>query len=201
MSEEPIAELNQGLQVFATEILHDKTAAARLELAVVSFGSTAKLERPFALISENEMPTLSVHGSTNLEDGMALAFQQLEQRKQYYRAQKATYYRPYIILITDGAPDKDPENSGLIAKLREQTAANKYSFWPIGVAGADMELLGKMACPGGGNLPAMQLEGLNFDKLFKWLSASFTKISNSHPGDMVDIAPTADNNPFRLTVS
>jgi uncharacterized protein YegL len=35
-------------------------------------------------------------------DGMRLAMQKIEERKQWYRTTGQSYFRPFLVLITDG---------------------------------------------------------------------------------------------------
>jgi len=201
MSGTPINELNKGLLAFEQEIQSDDTATARLDVAVVSFGSDAQLEHDFALMKDYGMPNLGITGSTNLEAGMRKGMEILESRKKWYRESTQTYYRPYVILVTDGAPDQDPNSTGLTSEIKSAVNLKKFNFWPIGVEGANMNLLNQMACPGvGGSLPAMKLDGLKFVELFQWLSASFGKVSNSKDGEGIDLTPEEGKNPFMITI-
>jgi len=196
----PIDELNMGLQVFEKEIQGDAVTSARLDLAIVTFESKADIEHDFGIMEGYGMPYLKAGGRTNLEEGFRLAMKVLEERKSWYRSTQQTFYRPYIILITDGKPDIDPSKTGLTASIKEAVMSKSFNFWPIGVECSNMDLLDTMACPEiKGSLPAQKLAGLNFVKLFKWLSGSLTKISKSH-GKGVDIRPEPSKNPFMFTV-
>ncbi|NVO02996.1 MAG: VWA domain-containing protein [Bacteroidetes bacterium] len=198
----PIDELNKGLQSFQQEIQNDSVASERLDIALVSFGSEAKVEHDFELVQDYQMPTLGLQGSTNLVDGMRKGMEILEERKKWYRETKQTYYRPYIILITDGYPDVNPSSCGLTAELKQAVNDKKFNFWPIGVEGADMQMLNDMASPGvGACLPGLKLDGLKFVELFQWLSSSFSKLSNSSDNEKQDLQPEADKNPFMVTVT
>jgi len=201
MSGSPINELNKGLQTFEQEIQQDDTASARLDVAIVSFGSDAKIEHDFAIMEDYGMPNLNISGSTNLEAGMRKGMEILEARKKWYRETNQTFYRPYIILVTDGAPNQDPNITGLTTEVKSGVNSKKFNFWPIAVAGANMELLNQMVCPGvGASLPAMKLDGLKFVELFQWLSASFGKVSNSRDGEGLNLTPEENKNPFMITV-
>ena len=47
MSGEPIAQLNRGFELFCDEIKKDELAKKRAEMAVITFGSMARVEIPF----------------------------------------------------------------------------------------------------------------------------------------------------------
>lgn len=201
MSGDPINELNIGLKTFQQEIQNDSIALDRLEVAIVSFGSDTTTEREFALCDNGVFPEIQISGSTKLVDGVREGMRLISDRKQYYKSTGQTYYRPYIVLITDGGPDGDQDVEGLSHELRSATENRELVFWPIAVQGADMNMLQRISCQHvKGNLPPMPLKGNEFVKLFKWFSTSFTKISNSREGESVDITPKDGENPFMFTV-
>ena len=106
-------------------------------------------------------------------------------RKDEYKAAGISYYRPWIWLITDGAPTDDVSAAKeAIAKGEKQ---GEFSFWAVGVEGADMDLLNELSVA----RPVPKLTGLSFRELFAWLSSSLKVVSRSHPGDDIPLpAPT-----------
>ncbi len=194
MSGDPIIELNKGLAQFQEEIQDDTTARERLDIAVVSFGSDVKVEHDFKLIAEYNMPQLTTRGSTNLVGGMRKGMELIRERKKWYQNTFQTYYRPYLIMITDGYPDECPKKAGLNQELETAVKNKQLNFWPIGVQGANIEMLKEMALPQfEGCMKPLELTGLKFVDLFKWLSASFSKISKSKEGEKTDIRPENDD--------
>jgi len=193
-----IDELNKGLQLFKSEILKNATAAARIDLAIVSFNDQTTIEHDFGLINdEYHMPILQASGSTAMVDAMRTAIKLIDGRKKYYKSSGQTYYRSNLVLITDGYPDDGQDTEGLAAELKKEVSDKRFNFWPIAVESADMNILEKWAQPHmKGNLPVMKLNGLKFGELFMWLSASMSKISTSRPGEGIDITPTKKHNPF-----
>jgi uncharacterized protein YegL len=202
MSGSPIAELNKGLREFEIEIKNDPVALSRLDVAIVSFGSDTKVVRDFALIDDAPMPSIAISGSTALVDGTREGLRLLKDRKDWYKSTQQTFYRPYVILITDGGPDGGQDVDGLATEIRQLANAKSLCFWPIGVTGADMNMLTKISVADiPGNLPPLKLDGLKFVELFKWLSSSFTKISNSKDGQGIDVTPeSGSKNPFQFNV-
>ncbi len=168
MAGEPIAELNRGLREFESSILADFTASQRLELAIVTFGSSAQIVANPSLVDAFEVPTLTAGGSTKLVDGMRLAVKLIEDRKRWYRETGQTYFRPMIVLITDGEPDADQDLQGLSSELILAQDAKKFSLWPLGVTGYNHQKLSQI-CLEAKPLP---LAGYKFSEFFKWLSNS-----------------------------
>ena len=188
MTGKPIAELNQGLQEFYTDIKQNKTTADRLEVAIVAFSSGVDIIQQPALADHFSMPTLKVGGSTKLVDGVRKAIKMADQRKTYYKNTGVPYYRPWIILITDGMPDNDQDVDGLAQEIRTGVDEKHFFFFAIGVEGADMNMLKKISSP---QMEPAKLAGLQFTKFFKWLSNSMGVYAGAERGDQVEF-PTPD---------
>lgn len=110
-----------------------------------------------------------------------LAIDSLEARKQEYKANGISYYRPWLFLVSDGAPN-DADWESAAARAVEMEEAKKFKMFCVGVQGADMEVLGKF-CVG----KPVTLKGLRFRDMFLWLSSSQQSVSRSTPGDEVPL--------------
>ena len=192
MSGAAIAELNRGLQEFHHQISDDYQTANKLEVAVVQFGSNVDTIVSPALPYNFEMPHLKAHGSTKLVDGVRKAMKLVEGRKDWYKMTGQPYLRPWIILITDGEPDQGQDINGLSMEIEEGTKNKKFVFLPIGVQGANMGILEKIA---GYNkkgsdwqkMMPMKLRGLKFAEFFEWVSASMSVVANSTEEESVNL--------------
>lgn len=184
MVNDPIAQLNKGLQEFHREIAGNPTTANRLEVAVVEFSDTIQTLVPPGLADSFTMPTLSTKGSTKLVDGVREAIRLVESRKSWYKQTGQPYLRPWIILITDGAPDSDQDVNGLAGEIRSGVGGKKFVFLSIGVQGANMSVLSQISSA---DMPPMPLQGLKFSEFFKWVSASMSVVASSKDGDKVDL--------------
>ena len=194
----PLDELNAGLQAFQNDIKKDVTASARLEVSIVTFGSSVDVLQDFALIDDFTMPTLSINGSTKMVDGMKKALEILDDRKKWYKSTGQTYYRPYVVLMTDGYPDHGQDLNWLGSEIDRLYKGKHLNFWAFGVEGADMKLLEEI---GHDDSLVQKLKGLEFVKFFRWLSASMSTISNSKEDDELDIAPKSkEKNPFQIKI-
>ena len=180
----PIIELNNGLQDFYRDIQTDSTTADRLEVAVIEFSDSIKTLIDPSLVSNFTMPTLTTKGTTKLVDGVREGINVVRSRKAWYKQTGQPYYRPWIILITDGGPDGGQDVPGLAKEIRDGVSKKEFFFFAIGVQGADMNMLKTISDP---SMPAAQLQGLKFSNFFKWLSASMTTVTNSKDGDKVNL--------------
>jgi uncharacterized protein YegL len=185
----PIEELNRGLQEFYKEIADDDSTSQKLEVSLITFNHIVKTVQEPALVENFTMPTLKAEGSTALVNAVNEAIDKVAARKQWYKDSGQNYYRPWIILITDGEPDDDQDVNGLASRIKADTAAKRYAFLPIGVDGANMSMLDKIK----GDIPPMHLSGAKFSQFFKWLSASMGTVVNHEEGEKVDLTKGADD--------
>jgi uncharacterized protein YegL len=188
MSGTPIAELNKGLQDFYKEIEGDENTSIKLEVSLITFSNIVTTVQEPALVENFKMPTLKASGSTAMVSAVNEAISKVQARKAWYNSTRQNYYRPWIILMTDGEPDDDQDVTGLSARIKADTAAKKYAFLPIGVEGANMAVLNQIA----GDYPPMHLNGAKFQQFFKWLSASMETIVKAKEGDTVPLADPKD---------
>lgn len=190
MSGSPIQELNKGLQDFYEEISNDMTTSQRLEVALVTFSHEVNTIQTPSLVENFTMPRLNASGSTATAQAVMDAIDLVTARKAWYKTTNQTYYRPWIILMTDGEPDSDQDIDGLAMRIKQDTANKSYMFLPIGVGkDANMETLAKIQ----GNIPPMKLQGTKFSSFFKWLSASMGTVVSGTEGQQVNLSAGADN--------
>lgn len=175
-----INQLNEGLHTFKTALLQDEVAAARVELAIITFGAEVKLLQDFHSVDAFIPPTLVANGETPLGQAVELALDTLQNRKNLYKANGISYYRPWLFLITDGAPTDPWQNAA--QRVKSQEARKKIAFFCVGVQGANMEMLNQISS----RIP-VKLQGVQFKDMFEWLSASLARVSQSNIGDEVPL--------------
>lgn len=183
MQGRPIEELNQGLRAFHEDVSNDSLALKRVEVAIVTFGPV-RIAHDFAVLSSSPFPELRAGGDTPLGAAIAKAALMLSERKDEYRANGISYFRPWIFLITDGTPTDDIKEAAKIIERGEESKA--FAFFPVGVRHADFETLARIS-----RRQPLRLAGLRFRELFIWLSASMKAVSASSPGDSVPLSTPA----------
>ncbi len=189
MEGERITELNKGLQEFHTEIQSNSKTANSLEVAIIEFSDTISTLVDPSLVANFNMPTLKVKGTTKLVDGVREGIKVVQARKGWYKQTGQPYYRPWIILITDGGPDSDQDVNALKLEILDGVNKKDFFFFALGVGGADMNFLDGISDP---TMPPAPLKGAEFVKFFQWLSASMTTVTNSKDGDKVNLPSPSD---------
>lgn len=177
MSGQPIDQLNAGIQLFLDEVKRDDLARWSVDLAVYTAGGSVDCIQPFIGVEQIAgFVPLDARGGTPLGQATRMALDDLEARKKAYSDTGVPYYQPWLVLISDGAPGDTWEDAAQRAKAL--SAQRKLVSLPIGVQGADLEVLSQFS-----SKPAVGLDGLKFRELFQWLSASMARVSASTSSD------------------
>src|SRR5688572_3966722 len=206
MRGEPIRALEKGLQAYREFLSQDEEAKMIVETCVITFSDEAKVVHPFS--SVDDMPEsieLKAGGWTAMGAAIDLGIQQIEERKQYYKDEGVDYYRPFLVLITDGAPTdlkSQARFDEVAAKLQQGAKDRKFIplFFGTGNASFDKlkRLLGETGTVAG-------IDGARFGEFFQWLSKSVGGLKDSRPGDKVEfqdptVATPEAPNPFAFEV-
>lgn len=179
MRGKPLDELNIGIKIFKDELSGDPMASKRVEVAIVGFGPV-QIVTDFQTADMFHPPTLDTTGDTPMGAAIETGLAMLDRRKQEYRANGISFYRPWVFLITDGSPTDPWQNAA--AKVKAGEAARHFSFFAVGVEGARMDILSQIA-----TREPLRLKELRFRDLFIWLSNSLGSVSRSSLGDKVEL--------------
>jgi uncharacterized protein YegL len=183
MAGAPLQELQEGLAVYKDELFADALARKRVEIAIVTFGGTVQTAQQFVTSEFFTPPTLTATGETPMASAITTGLDLLKSRKDEYKAGGIGYYRPWVFLITDGAPTdvNTPQWPEAVKRIQEGEDKKSFSFFAVGVEGADFELLKQLSK----RAEPLKLKGLRFRDLFKWLSTSQQYVSRSKVDESV----------------
>jgi uncharacterized protein YegL len=180
MDGQPITQLNAALKQFKFDVTADKITREVLDVAIIEFNSGVNVVQEFAPIEDMTTDDLTADGSTNMIPAIDMGMNMVRERSIVYRNTGTEPYKPWIILISDGAPD-DPID-GIAQTVRDQDTKGKFKFWCLGVEGFDESTLRKLAPQ-----TTFSLNGYNFVGFFDWLHKSLRAVSQSSPGEGVAI--------------
>lgn len=188
MEGKPIQDLNQGLRVFKEAVMKDETTKQRLELSIITFADIPELIQRPDLVENITMPTLEATYTTAMVDAIEMAIKVVEERKVWYKETGQHYYRPIIVMITDGVPNEDQDIDGMSVRIKQDIANKHYSLIPIAVEGADLKVLKDLT-----GIDPLKLKDTNFENFFKWLSNSVGAVTKANPGEKVTMTQGLDS--------
>lgn len=186
--QDKIGQLNAGLVFFKQDVSTDELARKRVDLAVVTFGETVAVAHGFSSIDAFEPPRLGAAGATPMGEAILRGIDLVEERKRDYKQRGVDYYRPWIFLITDGAPTDMKPTDRTFEEVKRRIQAGeeerRFLFFAVGVEPADFATL-RQLCPQGRE--PVQLQRGKFKDLFAWISRSQQRVSASRPGEEVTL--------------
>lgn len=183
-------ELQKGLNLFFDAIRDDEMAVDAAEISIVGFSSKAKKLLDFNHVDNQTVPQLTAEGTTAMGEGINMALQLLEERKQLYKDNGVQYYQPWLVIMTDGDNNgAQTEFQKAEQKIKELVEGKKLTVFALAIGnGANMETLAKLSP---GRRP-LRVQGLKFKEFFTWLSKSVSRTSVSKIGDKVNLPPIDD---------
>ena len=167
--------LNKGLQTLSGALKKDSLTSQRVELAVVTFGDTVKVEQQFVTANEFNPPTFQASGDTPMGKAILTAIDLLEERKKSYKSHNVPYLRPWLFLISDGMPTDDWSEAA--KRIREYEDQKKVVFFAILADAENAGVLSQLSVR-----PVKYVKSVKYDELFLWLSATQKSMSQSSPG-------------------
>lgn len=178
-------DVNNGLRDLRNDLLSDSLASKRVELAIVTFGPVI-LAQDFVTVDQWLPPRLTASGATPLGSALLFALEQIRIRKQAYREAGIPYYRPWLWLVTDGAPTDKWERA--LFETQKEIANGGVELFTIGTRNADFSVLREIGKP----RPPVRLHEARFREMFVWLSRSLKPVSRSEPGSDLNLEPPTD---------
>ncbi len=190
-----IDQLNKGVAAFIDYIRTNDKTANSVELAIVSFDSDIKVERDFALVDENCAVTLTAQGGTGLAHGVNKALDILDERKQSYKAAGRDYFQPLLVIFTDGKPGDMEDVPAAQQRCQELIGGKKLTCFAISVGNdEDLEKVKNIeSFLKGFSNRVFHINDLKFEEFFEWLAASMEVISQSKPGEKVNLPKPEDD--------
>lgn len=160
-----------------------KTSRESVELGIIQFDSKPTiLRQPSLVTSICDSPLLQVNnGLTNTTDAIDRAIEMVEQRKKHYKQIGLPYYRPWIVLITDGNPDPYNESkiNHTISKIKYGIQNKKFVFNAIGIGKrVDERFLKSISSDN-----YKRISKKNFSSMFRTLSCSLNSFSKGIDSD------------------
>lgn len=177
-------QVNEGIRSFIKEINEDVYAVDSVELCIVSFGESVKVERNFKSnevnspsrgeTNANEFKDIVANGRTPLGHAVQTAVDLITGYTEYYKRRGIIPYKPWLILISDGAAtDSTQEAARRVLNMQRD---GELKVLCIGI-GDEANDLAQFKLDG----EVIQLKDFGLSDFFSWLSKSMSKQSKRQP--------------------
>lgn len=177
----PILELNAGLAKLREGLTQDAEAAEKVELAVVAFGPV-RVEVEFTKAADFQPPLLIAEGVTPIGEAIRLGIAMAMRRSGELRAAGVDCFRPWIVLVTDGAPTDDWMDAAQL--VHEGEGFGSFTFVAVAVDDAALNVLRQISVS-----RPYRLQGLRYGEMLSWLADSLKDVVRSSTDDFIIPAP------------
>lgn len=185
-------KLNKAIADFIDAIKSSPYAKGRVEPMVMTFNSNVDVKSSFGPAYDYIAPKVTCKGMTRFYAAIGQALDEIELRKKEYKDTHTPYYRPWLMVFTDGFPtDVD---QGVSDRLIYAQTHKKVTFYSCAIGDdCDVELLKNLHK----DHITFKTDYESFQESFKWLSNSMSEIAASSPGAKVNIP---DSSNYQFTV-
>ncbi|THE12320.1 VWA domain-containing protein [Bacillus timonensis] len=187
MTGNPLKQLRLGLQQLFNDLLQNEVSKASVELCIITFGEQVKTVLEFQPIKPTIRLKIATGGASPMGEAMVNAISEVKNRVALYKAHGLPYYQPWIVLLSDGTPTDEIEDS--IAQTVNGIKNGDFTLFPIGIGDhADLEILERFSPA----RPPLVLSEVKFKEFFSWLSESVNRVSESQPFEQIELPPIED---------
>ena len=105
--------LNVAVSSFIKELKQDTKARSAAEIAFVTFSTDIEMDTEFESINTLKTPVFSSveHGGTQMANAVLRSIEKIEKRREQLENMEIGYYAPFMVLVTDGNPDKNDDST------------------------------------------------------------------------------------------
>lgn len=171
-----IGRLNDGVNRFKAEVCKDDQTRDILDVAIIEFSSSYKVVQEFVPVEYMDHINLQVNGATEMSAPIREALRMVDERSRFYRRSGSEPYKPWVLLMTDGAPTDDI--TAVAQEIKSMEAAGKVSFRSLGIGNFEISYLRQLS-----GEKVLAMEGTDFTSFFNWVAKSMRSVSQSSPGE------------------
>lgn len=184
--ESRINDVNAGIREFYSSIMSDDMAVDIVELSVVCFDEEARCEIDFIGMDKQDglsnIELKAEEDETQIGKGVKLALQVLDERVREYQESGVRYYRPWLVIMTDGEATR--KNSNLVLneeaarETRKREQDKRLVVFPVCTEDTSGESLKQFSCR-----EPLRFDQAQFREFFRRLTNSAKTIAtDSTPG-------------------
>jgi uncharacterized protein YegL len=175
--ERAIDALNRAMNGFKAAALKDPSTKDILDVCILRFNHETVVAQDWVDIGNMQPVELVAEGGTAFVPMLRKALEKRKERADYYKKTIGpNYYKPWILMITDGKNEHGESVDTIAPEIRALDEAGKQALWAFGVGNYDPVDLHKLTDR------VVKLDGYDFSTLFDWVHKSMASVSQSAPG-------------------
>jgi len=173
----PIRRLCDGLNTFKDDACTREQLKNILDVAIVEFSDNYRVVQHFLPVEQMMHVALPANGlDTIYSPAIRQALSMVGQKWREY-AQSVVPYKPWIVFITDGAPNPRDDLNDVAQEIKVQTDKKRLRFLSVGVGDFNTAPLHVLSYD-----KVLTLEENNFRELFDWVGKSMVAVSGAAAG-------------------
>jgi len=174
-------ELSDAFNHFIDECKKNARVSEMLDFALITFNHKIDVPVDFRSIKEVSHITFETGGLTAITEPMRKAKDMVRQRTMAYDQARVQPYKPWIILMSDGAPEpREPDLTNLKvlgSELKQRVEDKKVRVISVGVGrNYDVEVLSAVS------EQMLKFENYEFMEFLEWVGVSIANVSQVVPG-------------------
>jgi uncharacterized protein YegL len=177
MEGQPIHSLNEGFRTLGECLRRNNVAARSAEIAIVRVGRPLEVFTDFTPADRFHPEALCAYGDTPLAEGILTAIRMTEERLHQYDVYDFDWFRPWILAISDGLPNRSDAIAEAIREIRRVERQRSMSVFVVGVNSQATRKLREFTDN------VAELDRFDFDRLFRWVSKQIIQVSQTTPGE------------------
>jgi len=133
-----IDRVNDGLALFYEKLRNNRFTKYSVEVLLIQVGNNAKVFRDFSLTDSNPTKLNYLMEKNNLTEGVSLALDKIDERKEIYKAACIGYYQPWLIIMSDGGLNQEFSKNDfrmIQQEVRDREFHRRLSVFPVYVQG------------------------------------------------------------------
>ncbi len=142
-----IKEINQELDDLFKMITEDYCLLEHIDLMVASFSDSIQSEIGFGPVTEYSYISTSAKSGTSLNEAILVGLDAIAERKVQYREMGISYYRPWLIVLSDWKASDIEIEEKAIERVRSEIRRKRLFFVPIMIGDSANDVKARMYYP------------------------------------------------------
>ena len=137
-SKSRINRVNDGIDLFYDGVRKNPRTKRAVDVLIIQVGNNANVISEFTNTDISPPKLQYLAEKNNLTEGIELALEKLDERKQIYKSANIDYYQPWLLVMSDGGVNREFSKFDFRKaqdEVRKREADGKLSVFPIYVQG------------------------------------------------------------------